>query len=781
MKRVTKLTVLALSASTALSSTQALAEDGADNTIPEIIVTANKRAQSVNTVGTTITALSGDQLQVRKVSSLADIAALVPGLVYSKSSNNTPVYTLRGVGVNENTLSIYPAVSVYIDEVPLAFPALTAHSAFDLERIEVLKGPQGTLFGQNSTGGAINYIAAKPTRDFSAGADISYGRFNQVDANFHISGPIAPGLTARIAATASRSDDWQYSTSRNDRIGQQKYAAGRFLLNYDNGNGMRFQFNLNGWVDKGDPQAAQVVGRVVRFLPSVTQPVLDQPLSPLDPRAADWSTGAFRPRADRRMWQGSLRTDLDVSDKVLLTSITSYTHYKQTQTTDQDGSTIHEFDLAANDGLLKSFAQEVRLASSGKSALQWVIGANYEASTGVEHQEFHFGSDSSASRPELFFANRIGTDTTNKMRNYAFFGNAEYSLDDRFTVKGGVRYTNARRTVNSCSYDLGDGATAALTEALAFILSGGRQVVTVNPGDCITLDKNLLPGSTFVDTLPENNVSWKVGVDFKANSDTLLYANVSKGYKAGSYATLVAATVDALTPVVQESLLSYEAGFKTKAFDNRLQLNGAAFYYDYRNKQVRGKKTFFPLGNLDAFINVPKSRVIGVELDGSFRPVDGLTIGGSVTYLDSKVQKYTFSDLNGNTTNYAGDPIPYTPKWSGTVDAEYRMKLGNGGTTFVGASALLMSSLDGAFGGSRIQREVGPGNAGPLYPYHIDGYTTVDLRAGYISPDDKWRVSVFGKNVFNKFYTISLIGASDFISRLTGAPATYGVTFGYSF
>ncbi|MES2492837.1 MAG: TonB-dependent receptor plug domain-containing protein, partial [Pseudomonadota bacterium] len=144
----------------------------------DIVVTANKREQNLNNVGLTITALSADALQERRLTSLADLANSIPGLAFATSNTGTPILTLRGVGFNESSLGVYPAVSLYVDQIPLPFPAMGAHSAFDLQRVEVLKGPQGTLFGQNSTGGAINYIANKPTATFEAGGDISYGRFN---------------------------------------------------------------------------------------------------------------------------------------------------------------------------------------------------------------------------------------------------------------------------------------------------------------------------------------------------------------------------------------------------------------------------------------------------------------------------------------------------------------------------------------------------------------------------------------------------------------------------
>jgi iron complex outermembrane recepter protein len=151
------------------AETQPPASPAASGGLEEVVVTANKREERLENVGLTVTALSGSELQEQHIVSLQDIAAAVPGLAYSNTTTNTPIFTLRGIGYNGNSLGAYPAVSVYMDEAPLPLPVMTSHSAYDLQRIEVLKGPQGTLFGENSTGGAINYIAAKPTNHFEAG------------------------------------------------------------------------------------------------------------------------------------------------------------------------------------------------------------------------------------------------------------------------------------------------------------------------------------------------------------------------------------------------------------------------------------------------------------------------------------------------------------------------------------------------------------------------------------------------------------------------------------
>src|SRR6266404_2517776 len=183
--------------------------------LAEIVVTAEKRSESINKVGLAISALSGDSLRDLNIHSVQDLTQVVPGLTYAASLLDTPVYSLRGVGFYETTLAAYPDVSVYVDQVPLAFPVLTGNVGLDLERVEVLKGPQGILFGQNSTGGAINYIAAKPTDTQQAGIDVGYSRFATSTVDGFLSGPLTDTLAARLSFMSDQSGPWQHTYFRN--------------------------------------------------------------------------------------------------------------------------------------------------------------------------------------------------------------------------------------------------------------------------------------------------------------------------------------------------------------------------------------------------------------------------------------------------------------------------------------------------------------------------------------------------------------------------------------
>lgn len=755
--------------------------------IDEIVVTANKREENLNKVGLTVTAISGDALAERRITSLQDVASAVPGLAFAPSANNTPILTLRGIGFNESSLGVYPAVSVYIDQAPLPFPVLASHSAYDLQRIEVLKGPQGTLFGQNSTGGAINYIAAKPGSEFSGGGDISYGRFNQIEGNAFVTGALTDTLRARLAVTGASADGWQISTTRpQDRNGKQSYVAGRLLLDWDASDTIRLSLNLNGWNDKSEPQAAQWILLQPQTPATVRPEELAQPFTSERPRAADWSVGEVTPRSARKFYQAALRADIDLSDDITLTSLISYDHYTQNQTTDGDGSALIVTDLQADDGYIHSFNQELRLANAASSSLRWVVGANLEKSKTAEDQLLVYFNDSNNS-PALNNIFQSITLNRQSIRNYAFFGNAEFDVTPELTLKGAIRYTNSRNRATICGNDAGDGHIAGLFNLLGSLLGTVpfTPVGSSGPsnGRCYALNENNVPdGTPFVGTLRENNVSWRAGLDYRATPGTLLYVNVSRGYKAGSFPVLAAATIAQYTPVTQESVTAYEGGIKAGFLDRRVQINAAAFYYQYKDKQVLTKIVDPVFGILDALRNVPKSSVFGVEGEVTVRPVHGLTIGAAVTYLNAKIKRYQGFDYIGTSRDFAGEALPFTPKWNYGLNVDYRFDRPAGGTPFIGVSVNGRSRSDTVPGGRGIAVESAPTTRsipGLVHPFVTNAYATVDARLGFEAPGGRWKVMLWGKNIFNEYYWTNVVTASDNSARYAGRPATYGITLGF--
>ncbi|MCP5173210.1 MAG: TonB-dependent receptor plug domain-containing protein [Pseudomonadales bacterium] len=355
--------------------------------LEEIVVTAQKRSQDINDVGMSVSAATGEQLTNLGVSDVGDLVKVTPGMTYTVSQNGTPLFTLRGIGFNDYTLGASPAVSVYVDEVPLAYGALTKGVTLDLERVEVLKGPQGILFGQNSTGGAINYIAAKPTQEFEAGVKGSYGRFNRMDVEGYISGGLTDSLSGRLALSSTTADEWQKSTTSNQELGEEDVFKARGQLLWEPTEETTVLFGVNGWTDKSDTLAAQRQGLSLQIPVAAgsgtdeveTQRRIDvfnalQSDANKGPRDADWDQDRDLDRDDS-FYQVSLRIDHELTDSITLTSITSYSEFDEDYSMDRDGTNLDNSGIDSV-GEVESFMQELRLTGS-TDKMEWLVGVNY--------------------------------------------------------------------------------------------------------------------------------------------------------------------------------------------------------------------------------------------------------------------------------------------------------------------------------------------------------------------------------------------------------------------
>lgn len=812
--------------------TQAEPQTPDESGIADIVVTANKREQNLQKVGLSITAFDGAQLENQRISNVADLAKITPGLAVAPSPTATPVYTLRGIGFYEQSLAAYPDVSLYIDQAPLTLPVMATLTAFDLERVEVLKGPQGTLFGNNATGGAINFVAAKPTNELSAGAQLSYGRFNTLEVSGFVSGPITDTLKARIAVKAVNGDDWQRSYTRidggvpasflargvpnstmrqQDTLGQTKNIAGRIILDWKPSDRLRFSLNVNGWRNQDDPQAPQYykprlqypVGTLGPAGPitggvQANIPIGNYPPAPHNARDTDWNP-ELRPNQDNRFWQTTLRADYDVTDDLTLTSLTGYSSLDFKNTTESDGTALNTFDIAPDNGRLRSFTQELRISNGAHSRLRYTVGANYEHTIADELAHFYTGATTTY-YVNGFTGNTWGSDQ--RMNNYAAFGNVEFDVVDQVTLKGGIRQTKAKRSAllrgpyeTDGYYPDGAFGRNSLTTFFnaAYGQIYGGAVAPIAVGQPITIDNRLnadgtpVNPATYLKTgnptgkLDEDSTSWSVGVDYKPTSTFLLYANVSRGYKAGSFPTLAGATYTAYDPVVQEHLTDYEVGFKSQFFNRRLSVSAAAFYYDYRNKQLRAKFVDPIFGGLDNLVNVPKSEVKGAELTINATPVHGLTLSGSVTYLDTKVKSY--NGIIGAAQNpstglftpivesFKGATLPFAPKWQYSVRADYDFPLTTGFDGYVGVGVNGQTKSIGVL--TIVPQDI--------QDFQLNARALVDANLGIKSSDGRWRVGVWGKNIFNKYYWTQANAAYDNIVRYTGRPAEYGLTVSFKY
>ena len=765
-----------LLASVALMETPAMAQSAdaaqpSDGGIAEIIVTAQKREQKLNSVPMSISAASGDQLISRSITTPSDLSKIVPGFTYVESASSTPIYALRGIGFNDTSLGARPTVSVYLDEAPLTFSVMSTGAQFDLERLEVLKGPQGTLFGQNSTGGAINYIAAKPTQTFKAGIDVSYGRFNTADFQGYVSGPVSETLSVRVAARAVIGGGWQKSYTRDDTLGEKYMRQGRFLADWRPTDRLKVSINLNGFIDKSDTPASQLIGLIVQAPSQVGSiPLLTSyPLAPKNSRAADWTPGVDYAR-NNRFYQAIGRIDYDLFDNVTLTSLTSYGHYKTDMKSDSDGTALFTWETNVH-GHASTFNQELR-ASGTSGGLTWLVGGNYSKDKSFEDDFTPHPYSTGAlatlpfgATPDSGYRGRQLFDTK------AVFGNVDYEIGQMFTLHAGARYTKTDLSYSSCTTAYGSSVDSYLGLYNFFRAKNGLPAVTTADvtDRCISIDSNFHP-ATNVGELNQHNVSWRAGIDFKPADGQLIYANVSRGYKAGSAPVSPSLLISQFTPVTQEKVTAYEVGFKSTLFDRRVQLNGAVFYYDYLDKQLKGRVKTTPnlFGPLEALVNIPKSSVTGGEIQLTVSPIRGLTLTGAGTYVKTKVRgdfiNYT---VLASEANFKGNPFPYTPTWQVDGDASYEFDIGSGRKAFLGSSISYRSATNSSFGSA------------PMLA--IDDYTLVDVRAGLAAEDDSWRLTAFGQNIANTYYWTNVAKITDTVRRIPGMPASYGVRFSLRF
>ncbi|MGB5076837.1 MAG: TonB-dependent receptor [Sphingorhabdus sp.] len=721
-------------------------EDSADD--GEIIVTATKRSESVNDVPMSITAASGEDLAAAGINSADDLGKIVPGFTFTQSAYSTPVYSLRGVGFYNYDIASTPTVTVYQDEAPLAFSAMSRGASFDLERVEVLKGPQGLLFGSNSTGGAVNYIAARPTDSFEAGLDVGYGRFNAWELGGFVSGPLGDDVGIRLAARHEGSGEWQRSTTRNDELGKRDFTQMRLQFDIQASERLTIKLGVSAFWDKSDGQAAQLIQVNPLVPPAVDPALLTLPLAS-GARAADW-TAALRPKRDDSQAQATARFDYEISDAVTLTSLTSYADYQQNDRVDPDATRLQIADTIDR-GSIKALFQEVRLSGEFGNGSRWIIGGNFEDNKVSETQTLTSTSGSGFRAFNLFFGapipDAIDISSTQKFRNLAAYANVDFAFNEQIKAHAGVRYTDSRDRFVGCTGNSANGA-------LALILG-----IPGNPA-CTQFNATGAGAPTF-NTLNEDNLSWRVGVDFTPNNDTLVYVNVSRGFKIGAFPLIPAALAFQYDPATQEKLTAYEAGFKLSP-SRAVQVNGAVFYYDYADKQVLGSDNVAPFGTLNRLVNIPKSSVKGAELQLILRPVNGLTLNGGLTYVHSRIGNFTNIDPFGISRNFQGEAYPNTPKWQGSLSADYEFALADNLKGVLGANATMRSKTNGGLGENAILK--------------IDGYTLIDLRAGVASSDDSWRFSVWGRNITDKYYWTNAYRIADVSARFAGKPATYGAT-----
>lgn len=748
-----------------------------------IVITATKRRENMQSVPLAVTALTGDKLARSGINETSELVQAVPGLTYAKSGTNTPIYSLRGVGFNTRNLSATSPVGLYFNEVSHAYPYMGGGPIFDLDRVEVLKGPQGTLFGRNTTGGLINFITARPGSLPEARAQFGVGNYGTIEVEGAAGGPLSQTLRVRVALRGEeRTRGWQKSVSRpGDRLGEKSLWGARASLDWRPGPVIS-ELTVNYWRNKSDTQAVQPIALRADqpfFLPpGIDAAILARP----DADDADWDeeTGE-KPNfeANDRFIGFSERLTIPLGAKDSIVSLTAYSHLERDDLNDLDG-TAFEFNAFRSISKISSFSQELRLTGD-RVRLKYIFGG-YFASDHIADKEIGYVDDATTILALRFLASlipqtiyspeEIATGFRNffdkseqKNRTISVFGNVQYRFTDRLELAIGGRYARDKLSYAGCSYDFNGNTAPIWNTAIAF-LTGATDFVGIN--ECLTYKPGYAERNVprYKSQLKENNFSFRTSLKYQLGR-ALLYGSVSRGFKNGAYPLIPANLDTQLTPARQERLTAYEVGAKVTLMAGRLKLRSNLFYYDYADKQTYGAIPDPVFITLNRIINIPKSRVYGAEAEVEWRVTPHLSIDMAATVLKSKILEYDGFDLAGQPVNFSGRQFTFTPKLQASASVNWDRPV----SPKLGLSVSALASYQSKSFGD-LQNSA---------PYKVRGYGLVNADISLYRLDDTWRWSAWVNNLFDKYYWNYSGYERETVYRVAGMPRTFGVRVSRAF
>lgn len=741
----------------------------------EVIVTAQKKSESVNDVPIAINAISGGSLKALGVTDTRDLGIVIPGLTYADSGYATPIYTLRGVGFNDATYNATSTVGIYVDEVNLPYSVMTKGANLDLERVEVLKGPQGTLYGRNTTGGLINYIANKAGDSFEAGLSVGYSRFRTTELEAFISAPLSDSVGARVAVrNIHTSEGYQKSLTRpDDTLGEASKQSARAAIDWDVNEDLEFRFVVDGWSDDSDPQAAQPIGVIAQNASAgeaaLSPQITSHPLVPIDTddvRVADWAT-EYDWQLKQRFSQASIRGIWSAGETLRFTGIISHGEVTDDGTLlPQSGYSVLNAEQELN-ASIRTSAIEFRAEGALGDSIDWMVGVNASSDKGYENHILNIDTNSAlfpvtGTNP---VSNFVGTFGEFDGTQTAGFININWHIVDSLKFDIGVRSTRDVRDFTGCSYEPLEAEGTGLTTLFNGIAASKGGSPTIQKGECVTLDEN---GSNkqFEDTLAEENLSGRAALSFTPNDNTLIYTSASVGFKSGGFPVLSSSNQAQYESVKQEELLALELGAKNTFFDGALQLNSALFYYDYRDKQLITRLLDDVFGPLPVLKNAPRSNVKGVELELTAQPLEGLLIKASGSFIKTEIKEFESTGFDGSPQDFAGNPFNFTPELEYTLLVDY--------SRYVNQDYLAGIGVDYSY----TDESNSTLDQNPLFGQDSFGLMNVRLRIE--DADETWKASIYSNNITNEFSTISIIQAGDGAARFAGRPNIVGVSFSYN-
>ena len=733
-RRAAWATLLFASSSAFAQTDTAPRSDGYDD--PEIVVTAQRRAENIQKVPLAVDAIGGDLLS-KGVKSVADLEGLATSTQIQQNANALNV-SIRGITTNSVNLIADTAIAYGYNGTPILHAAALPSGLYDLERVEVLRGPQGTLYGRSATGGAVNFITNKPVFDFEASALASYGNYDFLDLAAMVNAPLGSNTAIRLVGQRTRHDGYL-----DNGFNDQNEWSGRVGLLTEPTDTLSIFVGADysrrkgkGWrLTSCPPGSSAAPAPIPGVVPNYCADF------PWDP----YGGGPFDEHSDLNFTSdktggiyGEVRLDLQFGTLVY---VPSYREIRQkafvlatsTVRLPVAGGDYAHVGNEVVDGRNQLHSQELRLESSGAGPLKWVLGGIYIDDQLKDFRDSHTNLPFAGPLPptgiRVFTEERkfLGTESL------AAFGQVTYPLADAVRLTGGIRYTHDKKTSRGTTF---------VTQATGTVLP--------IPGD---------------GDLSSDRVTWRLAIDADLAENSLFYASVSTGYKAGGFNSGIQPNL-----YDPETITAYEAGIKNEFLDRRLRLNLTGFYYDYSNYQFQFFGTVFVPNPADPggppipqqqSVTAPaeKARVKGVELESAFKATPSTNLDLSVSYLDATFTRFAFGP-----TDYSGNPLPYAPKWTISGGIRQSISLGDAGQLDLSVRSLYNSRQTAYYFNA-------PGAA-------LDDYTRTDASLTFTPSSDRFSVSAWVRNLEDHARITQFLTQSPFnpTQALVAAPRTFGVT-----
>ena len=719
--------------------------------IEEVIVTAQKRDQAITDVSVTMNAFTDEDMRVFRVEDPTDIAQFVSNMdIKGTLGGVNPAITLRGVGLNDFNANNNPSVGVYIDDVFLASPAMLNSRMFDVERVEVLKGPQGTLYGRNTTGGAIKVVNRKPTHETDGYISLGAGDYDLMEIEGAIGGGLSDSVAGRLSVsyrdqgesyhdnrlTGSDFGDLESTTVRGQLLFEPSDTfTAHVTVHYAEIEGANSPFTIYGLLDPANPVNPDLSVNLCGPAQSgnFDNSQCSDAFGILEADDGDPYTHTYNPPDAEKYIVDTDVTGLSaelewVFDTMTVTSVTGYESQDRVF---GDNVNSHPFQISiiTHDEEITQFSQELRAAGELGSGARWIGGVFYSSD--------EFDSENLFESADFFLTNLfwdVDQDTT----TWAVFGSVDWPLTDTLTLTTGIRYTDEEIDFAGGTTDLNPFDSSCIIDPF-----------------CAPTGFGAVPITGVDDTFSDEEISGRVALEMRPNDDWLVFGSISTGFKSGGFFGDFTFDNAELAPFDSETITAFEIGSKATLAGGKVQLNASVFYYDYEDIQ-----TLVPGTLVTAFTNADDADVTGLDLDIIAAPIDGLTLGLGIGLLDTELGAIGL--LPG------GNELPNAAEFQANGLIRYELPVGNAMRlglqgNFKYTDDMFRDAFNDPFNTS-------------------DGYTVADARVSLMNESGTWELAIWSKNLFDEEYTeqsFNFVDLTGLANQLYGPPRTFGATFTY--